>query len=327
MKLSIIYLVPLFFIFAFSLSATDLDHLENRIDQMLERLNKVENSKTTPPSPPVTPIMKEELPSVDFPPLPPPITNRSSEETETVKTFNRLETRIDELLQRLELTPSTAPAYQPSPTPKPEQSVTELPIVDLETDPSVYLRTYSLPEESSPQDFNAPPLPKNRFNFYFGLSIPNDSTFSESGNQNLEFGNGFELGVEYNRMFEDESYIGAFIEGKFFDTESLAGILEKGDNRLVNLGFTLGQDWSFSELLALKTQASIGTSITHYEIESSNYSESDLAFHYSLLIGLELRWNEFWQSSVYYELDGRSSADRIDYQSFHQIGIETGIGF
>ena len=327
MKLSIIYLVPLLFIFAFSLSATDLDHLENRIDQMLERLNKVENSKTTPPSPPVTPIMKEELPSVDFPPLPPPITNRSSEETETSKTFNRLESRIDELLQRLELAPNTSPAYQPSPEPQPEQSLKELPTVDLETDPSVYSRTYSLPEDSSPQDIKVPSLPKNRFNFYIGLSIPNDSTFSEFGNHNLGFGNGFEIGIEYNRMFEDESYIGAFIEGKFFDTESLAGNTEKGDNRLVNLGFTLGQDWSFSELLALKTQASIGTSITHYEIESENYSQSDLAFHYSFLIGLEFRWNEFWQSSVYYELDGRSAADRIDYQSFHQIGIETGIGF
>ena len=327
MKLSIIYPLSLLFIFAFSLSATDLDHLESRIDQMLERLNKVENSKTSPPSPPVTPIMKEELPSVNLAPLPPPITNQSSEETETAKTFNRLENRIDELLQRLELTPNTAPAYQPSPKTQPEQSVKELPTVDLETDPSVYSRTYSLPEDSNPEDIEVPSLPKNRFNFYIGLSIPNDSTFSESGNHNLEFGNGFEIGVEYNRMFEDESYIGAFIEGKFFDTESLAGIKEKGDNRLVNLGFTLGQDWSFSELLALKTQASIGTSITHYEIESTNYSESDLAFHYSLLIGLEFRWNEFWQSSFYYELDGRSSADRIDYQSFHQIGIETGIGF
>ena len=309
MKQSIIYRLPLLFIFAFSLSATDLDLLDSRIDQMLERLNKVENSKTTPPSPPVTPIMKEELPSVDFPPLPPPITNRSSEETETSKTFNRLESRIDELLQKLELTPNTAPAYQTSPEPQPEQSPEELPTVDLET------------------DIKVPSLPKNRFNFYIGLSIPNDSTFSESGNHNLEFGNGFEIGIEYNRMFEDESYIGAFIEGKFFDTESLAGNTEKGDNRLVNLGFTLGQDWSFSELLALKTQASIGTSITHYEIESENYSQSDLAFHYSFLIGLEFRWNEFWQSSVYYELDGRSAADRIDYQSFHQIGIETGIGF
>lgn len=327
MKLFNAYLLLLLFSFALSSHATDLNDLESRIDQMLERLNKVENSQTVPPSPPLTPIIKEELPSIDLAPLPPPITNRSSEETETSKTFNQLEGRIDELLKRLEINPNTAPAYQPSPTPQPEQSVIKLPIVDLETDPSVYSRTYSLPEESSLQDFNAPPLPKNRFNFYLGLSIPNDSTFSKSGNHNLEFGNGFELGAEYNRMFEDESYIGAFIEGKFFDTESLAGIVEKGDNRLINLGFTLGQDWSFSEHLALKTQASIGTSITHYEIESENYSQSNLAFHYAFLIGLEFRWNEFWQSSVYYELDGRSAAERIDYQSFHQIGIETGIGF
>jgi hypothetical protein len=327
MKLFNAYLLLLLFFFALSSHATDLNDLESRIDQMLKRLNKVENSQTVPPLPPVTPSIKEELPSIDLAPLPPPITNRSSEETETSKTFNQLEGRIDELLKRLEINPSTAPAYQPSPTPKPEHSVTELPIIDLETDPSVYSRTYSLPKESSPQDFNAPPLPKNRFNFYFGLSIPNDSTFSESGNHNLEFGNGFELGVEYNRMFEDESYIGAFVEGKFFDTEKISGVSTSGDNRLLNLGFTLGQDWSFSELLALKTQASIGTSITHYEIDLVNYSANSLGFHYSFLAGLEFRWNEYWQTSLYYEFDGRSSADRMDYQSFHQLGIETGIGF
>ena len=327
MKLFNAYLLLLLFFFALSSHATDLNDLESRIDQMLERLNKVENSQTVPPSPPVTPIIKEELPSIDLAPLPPPVTNRSSEETETSKTFNRLEGRIDELLKRLEIKPNTAPAYQTSPTPQPEQSVIELPIIDLETDPSVYSRTYSLPEESSSQDFNAPPLPKNRFNFYFGLSIPNDSTFSESGNHNLEFGNGFELGLDYNRMFEDGSYIGAFVEGKFFDTEKISGTSTTGDNRLVNLGFTLGQDWDFSELLSLKTQASIGASITHYEIELTNYSVNSLGFHYSFLAGLEFRWNEYWQTSLYYEFDGRSSADRMDYQSFHQLGIETGIGF
>ena len=128
-------------------------------------------------------------------------------------------------------------------------------------------------------------------------------------------------------MFEDGSYIGAFVEGKFFDTEKISGTSTTGDNRLVNLGFTLGQDWDFSELLALKTQASIGASITHYEIDLINYSSNSLGFHYSFLAGLEFRWNEYWQTSLYYEFDGRSSADRMDYQSFHQLGIETGIGF
>jgi len=161
-----------------------------------------------------------------------------------------------------------------------------------------------------------------------GLSIPGDSVYPDtSGNHYTVFGNGFELGLDYNRMFEDGSYIGAFVEGKFFDTEKISGVSTSGDNRLLNLGFTLGQDWSFSELLALKTQASIGTSITHYEIDSVNYSANSLGFHYSFLAGLEFRWNEYWQTSLYYEFDGRSSADRMDYQSFHQLGIETGIGF
>ena len=149
MKLFNAYLLLLLFFFALSSHATDLNDLESRIDQMLERLNKVENSQTVPPSPPVTPIIKEELPSIDLAPLPPPVTNRSSVKTETSKTFNRLEGRIDKLLKRLEINPNTAPAYQPSPTPQPEQSVIELPIIDLETDPSVYSRTYSLPKNQA----------------------------------------------------------------------------------------------------------------------------------------------------------------------------------
>ena len=188
--------------------------------------------------------------------------------------------------------------------------------------------SFALPDELGEQNFDPPPLPKNRFNFYLGLSIPGDSVYSDnSANHDTEFGNGFELGLDYNRIFEDGSYIGAFVEGKFFDTERIKGTSTTGDNRLVNFGVTLGQDWDFSELLALKTQASIGASITHYEIELTNYSANSLGFHYSFLAGLEFRWNEYWQTSLYYEFDGRSSADRMDYQSFHQLGIETGIGF
>ncbi len=69
MKLFNAYLLLLLFFFALSSHATDLNDLESRIDQMLERLNKVENSQTVPPSPPVTPIIKEELPSIDLAPL------------------------------------------------------------------------------------------------------------------------------------------------------------------------------------------------------------------------------------------------------------------
>ena len=312
-----------------ALLSAEFDEIESRMDQLLERLNKMEPSNSSQPveAPPnaldLSSIDREELPSISLPPL--PSQNKSESKSEAPKVFDQLESRIDNLLRRLNM--------ESSPLAETSAQLKKQPRVDIPKPQKLSLsenppNSFALPDELGEQNFDPPPLPKNRFNFYAGLSIPGDSVYSDtSGNHDTEFGNGFELGLDYNRMFEDGSYIGAFVEGKFFDTEKISETSTTGDNRLVNLGFTLGQDWDFSELLVLKTQASIGASITHYEIELKNYSVNSLGFHYSFLAGLEFRWNEYWQTSLYYEFDGRSSADRMDYQGFHQIGVETGIGF
>jgi hypothetical protein len=323
----------LFFLFLFLPLATiysaELDDLETRIDQMLERLNKVESAtskKVTPePLPEINLEMETEigLPTIPLPSL--PADAKTPSNSEASQALNQLENRIDNLLRRLNIESSSLAETPVQVKKQPRVDVPKPQKLSKSDNPS---NSFALPDELGEQNFDPPPLPKNRFNFYLGLSIPVDSAYSDtSGNHDTEFGNGFELGLDYNRMFEDGSYIGAFVEGKFFDTERIEGTSTDGDNRLVNLGFTLGQDWGFSELLALKTQASIGASITHYEISSESYSANSLGFHYSFLAGLEFRWNEYWQTSLYYEFDGRSSADRMDYQSFHQLGIETGIGF
>ena len=313
----------------FSLLSAELDEIESRIDQLLERLNKMEPSNSSQPveAPPngldLSSIDQDELPSISLTPL--PSQNKSESKSDAPKVFDKLETRIDNLLRRLNMDSSP---LEETPTQVKKQPRVVVPKPQKLSKSDNPPNSFALPDELGEQNFDPPPIPKNRFNFYLGLSIPGDSVYSNtSGNHDTEFGNGFELGLDYNRMFEDGSYIGAFVEGKFFDTEKIKGISTTGDNRLVNLGFTLGQDWDFSELLALKTQASIGASITHYEISSKSYSVNSLGFHYSFLAGLEFRWNEYWQTSLYYEFDGRSSADRMDYQSFHQLGIETGIGF
>ena len=323
---------PVFILFwSLSLYSNELDDLESRIDQMLRRLHEVE-TKNSPPSsraevPPAVPVMREDgLPHINLPSPTGTSPQTFKINNEAAKSLNRLEGRIDDLLRRLDLSVD----LPERPIPEEAQTIgpSSLPLVELGTIQSEPANSFALPEDIMDEDFQPPPLPKNRFNFYLGFSIPNDSTYSDSnGNRVIEFGNGFEMGIEYNRIFEDESYIGAFLEGKFFDSESLSGTAINGDNRLINFGFTLGQDWSLSEHFTVKTQASIGASSAHYEINSENYSSTDLAFHYSFLLGLEVKWNEYWQTSLYYELDGRSSADRMDYQSFHQIGIETGVGF
>jgi hypothetical protein len=322
-----------FFLFLFlplaNIYSTELDDLETRIDQMLERLNKVEsaNSKNVTPEP-LTELDLEMETEMGLPATPRPSLQTEANtppNTEASQALNQLENRIDNLLRRLNMESSPLVESQAQVKKQPRVDVPEPQKLPESKDPP---NSFALPDELGEENFEPPPLPKNRFNFYLGLSIPGDSVYSDtSGNHDTEFGSGFELGLDYNRMFEDGSYIGAFVEGKFFDTEKISGTSTTGDNRLVNLGFTLGQDWDFSELLALKTQASIGASITHYEISSESYSANSLGFHYSFLAGLEFNWNEYWQTSLYYEFDGRSSADRMDYQSFHQFGVETGIGF
>jgi hypothetical protein len=305
------------------------DHLESRVDQMIQRLDKLD-AKTSPESlpqdveSPVPAPSHDQLPQIILPPT--KETKVYSRGSEVSESFDRLESRINKLLNRLDL-PVNETSSKVTTEPR-ISSIAALPVIDLDRSHHDTSSSFALPEDDKLQDFEPPALPKNRFSFYLGFSIPNDSTYTNSsGNHDIKFGNGYELGLEYNRFFEDESYIGTFIEGKFFDTDSLAGNSTNGDNRLINFGFTLGQDWTLSEHLALKTQASIGASSAHYEITSENYSSTDLAFHYSFLLGLEVKWNEYWHTNFYYELDGRSSADRMDYQSFHQVGVETGVGF
>ena len=312
-----------------TLLSAELDEIESRMDQLLERLNEMEPSNSSQPlEAPPNPLdlssrNQDELPSISASPL--PSHNKTSSQPDAPKVFDQLESRIDILLRRLNMESSPLSETPTQVRKQPRVAVSKPQKLSKSDNPP---NSFALPDELGGQNFDPPPLPKNRFNFYLGLSMPGDSVYSDtSGNHDTEFGNGFEFGLDYNRLFEDGSFVGAFMEGKFFDTERIKGTSTTGDNRLVNLGFTLGQDWDFSELLALKTQASIGASITHYEITSKSYSVNSLGFHYSFLAGLEFRWNEYWQTSLYYEFDGRSSADRMDYQSFHQIGIETGIGF
>ena len=65
----------------------------------------------------------------------------------------------------------------------------------------------------------------------------------------MDFDNGFELGLEYNRYFEDESFIGVFIEGKFFDTASISGYSSSGENTALNGGSSLVRIGNYRNIL------------------------------------------------------------------------------
>ena len=102
---------------------------------------------------------------------------------------------------------------------------------------------------------------------------------------------------------------------------------------MLSLHATLGQDWSLSSQLSLLTQASVGLSNSDYNFEYiwtnpiPSKNESGTSFYYSVLLGLEFQLNRTWHSSIYYELDGRSEVEGLDYQAFHQIGLKSGLSF
>lgn len=330
-----------FILLGYSLQASELDSLESRIDKMLMRLNNLQD-RTNSASVPEPPPKKESVAKDSIPSEEPPISQNQprTQSSQASKNFQQLESRIDKLLDRLDIETKrlnrTQPIKQRTNT---QPKLTSVHIVPIKSDAD---NSYALPEDLSSKNFDAPPLPRNRLNFYLGLCIPNDSTFSGiTGNYAMDFDNGFELGLEYNRYFEDESFIGVFIEGKYFDTTSVSGYSADGENTVLNGGIILGQDWKLSEHFAFKTQASIGATLANYEISETSvgqmspgssiyiidYNGDDLSFHYSLHLGLEFRWNEFWKSSLYYEFDGHTSNDRIGSHSFHQVGVKTGFGF
>jgi hypothetical protein len=205
-----------------------------------------------------------------------------------------------------------------------QDELVDLPFVD-ETE-SINSSLSTNEEDYQDLNFAHPKNSQNQFNFHLGFSIPNDTEFSKDG-KNAKFKSGVELGIEYLRFFEDESYLGGFIEGKFFESEFAKDSSTKGDNRMINFGGILGQNWQFSDSLNLKTQIGLGASSSNYEFQTLSYDKTDLSFFYAFMIGLEYRWSHYFTTSFYYELDGRAEASQLTYHTFNQFGLKAGIAF
>lgn len=260
-----------------------------------------------------------------------------------LKTLEQLNQEADLLLKKLdeisgfEQTEVTYPAQlktvelpdlpsfkEPNPPSLQQGDLIDLPFADVPASMHSSLSTNE--EDYQDLDFAHPENSKNQFNFYLGFSIPNDTEFSKDGKK-TKFKTGVELGVEYLRFFEDESYLGGFIEAKFFESEFAKDASTMGNNRMINFGGILGQNWQFSDSLNLKTQIGLGASSNNYEFQTLSYDKTDLSFFYAFLIGLEYRWSHYFTTSFYYELDGRAEASQLTYHTFNQFGFKAGIAF
>ena len=159
-----------FFLFLFLPLATiysaELDDLEARIDQMLERLNKVESSNTKRPI--AEPLTQEDvgmetemgLPSISLPSLPPEKSNPSN--SEASQALEQLDGRIDNLLRRLNMESSPLVEAQTQVTkqvqasnPKPQK------LPESENPPN----SFALPVDLGEQNFD--PLPSQKTDSIF----------------------------------------------------------------------------------------------------------------------------------------------------------------
>ncbi len=185
----------------------------------------------------------------------------------------------------------------------------------------------------------------SRLGINLGFVLPNDN---EMGLGEISFDPGFSLGTEYSWYFPDLSYIELGFEMRFFNASGGLSVPTNngdlyfqysGDCMMSNLYFTLGQEWEIYESISLLTQASMGLAMSNYELNFMHQQPgnnqnieipmdiTETSFYYSFMIGIAYSWNQKWQSSFYYEFDGRSEAGDLDYQSFHQLGVETGFRF
>ena len=263
-------------------------------------------------------------------------------------TLEQLNQKADDLLRRLDslsvrsstTPPQIPPSVQPASPQLPTVALDHLQVPEPNFDSVIPSKSSifendqkdqdgsfsSTPDDYQNLDFSFPKNTKNTFNFYFGFTLPNDTEFITTG-KDAEFDTGFEIGLEYLRYFEDQSYLGGFIEGKFFESESVSGTSTTGDNKMISFGGLLGQNWELSEWIKFKTQLGLGASSSTYEFDSLDYSKRDLSFFYSFLLGFEFSLSQSLRTILYYEFDGRSEASKLDYHSFNQVGIKTGLAF
>ena len=93
-----------FILLGYSLQASELDSLESRIDKMLMRLNNLQD-RTNSASVPEPPPKKESVAKDSIPSEEPPISQNQpgTQSSQASKNFQQLESRIDKLLDRLDI--------------------------------------------------------------------------------------------------------------------------------------------------------------------------------------------------------------------------------
>lgn len=186
------------------------------------------------------------------------------------------------------------------------------------------------PTPTPTEEIKSPEGNKNSFNFYYGFSIPNLSEFK---GDTIKFKDGQEFSFEYLRDYDYLS-VGLGYSFKSFENErwSIPGVTTdiSGDNTMHSLKVSVGMEPEVNDLLFLRARFSGGLAVRNHELlfDSGDQDEySETSFCYAFLIGIGIKWSDYFHSLIYYKFDGASTTPHFGHASFHQFGLGFGLDF
>ena len=166
------------------------------------------------------------------------------------------------------------------------------------------------------------------FNFYTGLIMPNSSNL---GIAPISFEQGMQFSAEYLRDYETMSIGGSYFyknfENERFDMDPIIPL--SGSNSNHGFCISVAIEPKVTDLIFLRGKLSGGISFRTNEVIAEQYIKqyTGMSFKYSLLMGVGLRWSEYFNSIIFYEFDGVTETGDLGGITTHQFGIGLGLDF
>jgi len=166
------------------------------------------------------------------------------------------------------------------------------------------------------------------FNFYTGLIMPNSSNL---GIAPISFEQGMQFSAEYLRDYKTMSIGGSYFyknfENERFDMDPIIPL--SGSNSNHGFCISVAIEPKVTDLIFLRGKLSGGISFRTNEVIAEQYIKqyTGMSFKYSLLMGVGLRWSEYFNSIIFYEFDGVTETGDLGGITTHQFGIGLGLDF
>lgn len=166
------------------------------------------------------------------------------------------------------------------------------------------------------------------FNFYTGLIMPNSSNL---GIAPINFEQGMQFSAEYLRDYKTMSIGGSYFyknfENERFDMDPIIPL--SGSNSNHGFCISVAIEPKVTDLIFLRGKLSGGISFRTNEVIAEQYIKqyTGMSFKYSLLMGVGLRWSEYFNSIIFYEFDGVTETGDLGGITTHQFGIGLGLDF